>query len=328
MRSPLEKKVTEFLSPVKTILYQDQQVAEALERIRTQPIQEKIFYFYITDREQRLRGVVSTRSLLLAAPDAIIHSLKEEHLISLSSDQTLREAMETLSSHRLLAIPVVDKEERLLGVIDIQHYMQEAIDLRKSQKGAIDLFQMLGITLEEEKTASVWRSYRNRMPWIFCNMIGGIACAIISRVFELVLSQVLLLAFFIPLVLTLSESIAMQSMSYSLQLLHRPSLSIQQILKRILSDWRIVSLLGLSSGVIVGCLSLLWGEGVHPAFAIAAGISLSTLLSGAVGAAVPLVLHTKKLDPKVAAGPVVLTFADVITTTLYLSIATFWLLPS
>lgn len=321
----LQRKVADFVSKVQTVVLIDQTVDEALHSIRKPHTNEKIFYFYVVDTENRLQGVVSTRNLLLSLPNSKISEIMESDVVSVSANQTLQQAMETLSNQRLLAVPVIDEQKRLLGTIDIQLYLEGAIDIAKARRSA-DLFQVLGITIEEGKPHSAWQVYKTRMPWIFCNMIGGTACAIISHVFEMVLAKVLLLAFFIPLVLTLSESISMQSMTYSLQLLHRPKISWRRILYRVISDWKIVIWLAISSGIIVGAISLFWGDGVRPALAIAAGIIISITLSGAIGASIPLFLHAKKLDPKVAAGPVVLTLADVITTTTYLSLATAWLL--
>jgi magnesium transporter len=325
IKNHLQRKVGEFVSKIDLLIRQDQSVGEVLSIIRQEAAQDKIFYFYVIDAAHRLQGVVSTRNLLLSPSTTPISSIMEDRVISILADQTLQEAMETLSNYRLLAIPVVDREGKLLGTIDIQLYIEEAIDLAKGRRATSDLFQMLGITIEEGKR-SPWQIYKMRMPWLFCNMIGGIACAIISRVFSLVLSKVLLLAFFIPLVLTLSESVSMQSMSYSLQLLHRPRITNRRIFYQILLDSKIVIWLALSCGIAVGAISLFWGNGIDPALAILAGIVISVACSGAIGTGIPLLLHAKKLDPKVAAGPIVLTLADIITTTLYLSLSTAWLL--
>lgn len=325
-RNDLHKKVGEFISPVHTILQHNQTVVEAMRYIRRHPLEDKIFYFYVVDEDQQLKGVVSTRNLLLSHPDTLIHSITEESVVSVRADETLREAMEALTKNRLLAIPVVDDENRLLGIIDIQFYLDEAVDVAQARRSSTDLFQVLGLNLEEGKALSTWETYKTRMPWIFCNMIGGFACAIISRVFELVLLEVIILAMFIPLVLTLSESISMQSMTYSLQILNRPKVSNKRIWLRIAQEWKMVAFLALTCGVIVGGVSLLWGGGLPPALSIATGIILSVTITGTLGAAIPLVLHSRKLDPKVAAGPVVLMFADVITTLIYLGLSTLWLL--
>lgn len=324
-KKDLMRQVGDFITPVKTTVRFNHTVEEALSYIRRHPINEKIFYFYVVDRENSLKGVVSTRNLLLSAPDQKIHEILEADVISISASHTLREAMEILTAHRLLALPVVDEDNHLLGIVDVQLYLEEAVDVVKARHASSDLFQILGLKLEEGKRASTWLTYRTRMPWIFCNMIGGILCAIISRIFEAVLVQVIMLAMFIPLVLSLSESISMQSMSYSLQMLSRPRVSKRRISHRIFSEWRMVALLGLTCGTIVGLLSLFWGDGVPPALSIAVGIVLSVTITGTVGAATPLILHARKLDPKVAAGPVVLMLADVITTVIYLGLSTWWL---
>lgn len=326
-RNDLHKKVGEFISPVHAILKIEETVDESLQHIRKQPLGDKIFYFYAVDEQDRLKGVVSTRNLLISKPEVKIEQITETPVISVRADQTLREAMETLTQHRLLAVPVIDDEGRLLGIIDIQFYLDEAVDVAKARRSSTDLFQVLGLSLEDEVGAKTgWQIYKTRMPWIFCNMIGGISCAIISRIFELVLLEFIILAMFIPLVLTLSESISMQSMTYSLQLLHRPKISRRRIFYRIATEWRMVLLLATTCALIVGGVSLLWGGGYPPTLSIAVGILLSVTITGTLGAAIPLILHARKLDPKVAAGPVVLMFADVITTTIYLGLATLFLL--
>jgi magnesium transporter len=322
----LNKKVGECISPVYTVLRLDQTVKEALEFARKQKLSEKIFYFYVVDEQKHLKGVISTRTLLLSPMETKIAQIYQGHVIAISADHTLKEAMERLTENRLLALPVIDEAGHLLGVIDVQLYLDEAVDVAKARSSSTDLFQVLGLRLEEGKAASTLTTYKIRMPWIFCNMVGGIACAVISRIFELVLSQVILLAMFIPLVLTLSESISMQSMTYSLQLLSRPKLSLKRIFYRIFQEWKMVLLLAITCGCIVGGLSLFWGEGLPPALAIGFGILISVTISGTLAAAIPLILHAKKLDPKVAAGPVILMMADVITTTIYLGLSTWWLL--
>ena len=273
-------------------------------------------------KSEKLVGVVPTRRLLLDEPETPITEIMSTHLISLRGDQTLQEAMEFLETHHLLALPVVDEKNHLLGLIDVGIYLEEKIDVASSRHRS-DIFQMIGMYIEEGKKVSPWEGYRSRMPWIFCNMFGGFACAIISRVFEIVLSKVLLLAMFIPLVLTLSESISMQSMTQSMQLLKRHRRTWKYTLGSLIREWQVVALLAVSSGVIVGTVSLLWGDGIGPGFIIMFGIMFSVYITSSIGSAIPLILHARKWDPRVAAGPVVLMFADVLTTLIYLSLGNF-----
>jgi len=126
--------------------------------------------------------------------------------------------------------------------------------------------------------------------------------------------------------LTLSESISMQSMTQSLHLLRQSRLSFKRIIQCILIEGRMAILLAATCAVTVGLLSLLWEGGFGPSLTIAVSLFFGVSISACVGASIPLILHAKQLDPKVASGPVVLMFADVITTMIYLSLGTWWLL--
>ena len=319
------KPLRDFIVPVKTTIHVDHTIEEALSYLRDKHIDDEIIYIYVVDEEQKLVGVVPTRRLLLDEPHTPVVEVMSTHLISLRGDQTLQEAMEFLETHHLLALPVVDERNHLLGLIDVGLYLEEKLDVASSRRRS-DIFQMIGMYVEEGKKASPWKGYCSRMPWIFCNMFGGFACATISLVFELVLSKVLLLAMFIPLVLTLSESISMQSMTQSMQLIKRKSRRWKYTIGSLIREWQVVALLAITSGFIVGTASLLWGDGIGPGFTIMFAIMVSVYLTSTIGSVIPLILHARKWDPRVAAGPVVLMFADVLTTLIYLSLGTWWLL--
>ncbi len=325
LEKDLSKGLLQFVTPVQTLLSMDVTIGEALIGLRKKKIQQKIIYFYVVDERQALKGVVSTRQLLLADPDKSVQEVMQQPVIKLQSKQTLKAALELFAKHPLLAIPLVDENNCLLGTIDVQLVTNEAIDVADSRT-RLDVFQMIGLSLEDGKKTSLQTGYRLRMPWLLCNVFSGIVCAIISRVFEVVLAKYLLLAFFIPLVLTLSESTSMQSMTQSLLFLRRPRFQWRTAIARGVREWQLAVLLAVSSGFIVGSLSLLWGDGFKPSLCIGIGICLSVILSVIFGITLPVLLYRMKLDPKVASGPVVLMVADMLTTMLYLSLAAWWLL--
>lgn len=307
------------------LVFEDQAVCSVIEALRKTQCDGKILYFYVIDLERHLKGVVSARALLIAEPHAIVKEIMEQAVFCLHEDQNLEEAMEALSNKRLLALPVVDQDHKLIGVVDVQMYLEENIDIFKSERSE-DVFQLIGMRLEEGFYRSPFKGYSKRMPWILCNMFGGIACAVVSSVYQEVLGQVLILAMFIPLVLSLSESISMQSMTQSFLVLRKEHASFRKILRRMVSEIKIAALMALTSGVIVGSLSLLWNSGFKASCVIGTGIFVSIIGSSVLGSSIPLILHRRRLDPKVASGPVVLTIADVITTTVYLAIATGFLI--
>lgn len=321
----LNHLIKDHITPVDFFVRGDQTIKENLHQLRGKHLEQKIIYFYVVDENHKLIGIVPTRKMLLSDPQTKISDIMDHSVIRVHTGQTLVDAIDLMEKKRLLAVPVVDEQNTLLGVIDVQTYMKGAFNVADTQH-RLDIFQFIGVTLEEGKKASVFQGYCQRMPWIFCNMVGGLLCAMISRYNENVLQKVLLLAFFIPLVLTLSESISMQSMTQSLQSVKQSKTSFKFLYLKAFKEWKIVFLIALTSGVTIGAASILWKDGIMPSLVIASAIFISVMFSSIFGTLFPIILHAKSLDPKVASGPVVLTLADVLTTLIYLSLASWWLL--
>lgn len=321
----ISQNAEELASPVETILDQNLTVAEVMKDLRTRKIKQDIIYFYAVDKEGKLKGIVSTRELLLANPKDVIKSIMLSKVVKIHAKQTHKQVLEQFERYPLLAIPVVDEENKLIGAIDIQKVSLEPVDFF-DQRSRMDAFQMVGITLAEKKKVSIFKSYSHRIPWLLCNVFSGLICALISRLFEVVLSKVIILAFFIPLVLTLSESTSMQAMAQSIQYLRRPRFYWKSLRKKALREWQLVFLIAISLGTLVGVLSLFWGDGLLPSVTIGVGIIIGVTCSSFFAIGVPIFLNRMKLDPKVASGPVVLMLCDIIATGVYLGLATWWLL--
>lgn len=320
----LSKKLKEIVKDVSTVFLASDTVSMALKKLQEKHLDPRIVYFYVVDEEGKLKGVIPTRKILLCDGNVKISEIMESSVIKLADEQNLQDAISFFANYNLLAIPVVDKDNRLLGVVDVDMYVEESFDIADARHRS-DIFQIIGLSLEDEKNLSVKRNYRLRMPWIFCNMLSGIICAIISRFNEDVLSKAIILAMFFPLVLTLSESVSMQTMTQALQFIRRPKITFSTVLKTAFKEWHIVCLIAASSGVIVGLLSLFWKGGSMPSLVIGSGIIISVAISGLFGLFFPIMIHKTGMDPKVASGPVVLMLADILTTGFYLGLAS-WLL--
>lgn len=320
-----EHKVKQYVYPPEVVFQEDVQVEEALYMLREKKNKGKFIYFYVVDGQGKLLGTVNTRILLASDLKIPVRDITDSSVVTLHEEESIGKARDLLIKHRLLALPVINELGQLQGVVDVQMCLEEEIDLLKEQRKQ-DIFQLIGVTQAEILHRDPLQSYTERMPWICCNMIGGIACAGISLIFQAVLAKVLVLAMFIPLVLSISESISMQSMTHSFQLLRRKNLSMKSIFLEMFSEVRVAVLMSWTSGVIVGAVSLLWDKTWGVSIVIAVGIFFSVIFSATLGSFIPLFLHKKKLDPKVASGPIVLTLADVLTTTVYLFTATHILL--
>jgi magnesium transporter len=299
-------------------------VGRALDWLRDHPPPGRIIYFYVVDEAGRLSGVVPTRRLVLSAPEKSLREIMVDKVITLPASATVLEACEFFIQHRLLAFPVVDDDRKLLGVVDMDLYTDEISELSDANRRD-DLFQQAGLRLAALRSASPWSAFRHRFPWLGANLFAGITAALLSGAFEGVLNKVVSLAFFIPVVLNLAESVSSQSVSLTLQLMHGRPPSWRALLGKVRAEMATGALLGLASGAVMALVVLVWrGEG-RVALCLLGGITGGVTGAAVLGILLPLGLRLLRLEPRVAAGPVALAGADIITILIYLSLAQ-WLL--
>ena len=329
MTSPLTK--VELNAPVSRHLHQDfarilakQTVGEALESLRRHPPRGRILYLYVVDDRDRLVGVVPTRRLLLGSPEQPVAEIMVRRVVALPARTTVLEACEFFIQHRFLAFPVVDEGRRLLGVVDVELYTDE---VTKIEDGRVrdDLFQLLGVHTNGTRDDSPPGAFLRRFPWLGCNLAAGILAAFLSSLYREELDRVVALAFFIPVVLNLAESVSSQSVSLALQMLHGQPASWNMLPGRLAGELATGLMLGLTAGGAVGLVQLAWLGQARVALCLLGGIGGGVASAAVLGLAVPFVLRLLRLEPRVAAGPIALAGADIITILLYLNLAR-WLL--
>lgn len=327
----LQAPIKNYCSPTDTVFHINTTIEELLQILRNKKILHDVYYFYAVDDYNRLCGVIPTRDILSTSPEKHLIEIVDEDVISLYEGVSVEHALKILTEHQYLSVPIVDDEYHLLGVFEITaadiHFTRRY--KKRPMKEIQDIFQIIGFSIEKSKLDSKWKEYRYRIPWLLGNLFAGLACAAIAAFFKLTLSKFVLLALFIPLVLTLSESISMQSMTISLQFLHHSRISWKDIIRRIAREWWVSMFLGLTCAFL---LMLYYTFNYNPnwypdlaAISIASSIFLSMCLAASFGTLFPLLLHRLSLDPKIAAGPVVLMMTDIMTTAVYLGMST-WLL--
>ena len=320
----LNDLVTQHMRRDFTQLQVGQTVAEALTSLREKQPEGRIIYFYVVDKEGRLQGVMPTRRLLLNSPDKLIAEIMVQQVIAIPTTATVLEACEFFTLHRLLAFPVVDKDRRIVGVVDVELYTTELSELETSHRND-DLFQLVGVHLAEAQQTSPVVAFRFRFPWLLCNLGGGILAAFLSGFYEDELQRVVALALFIPVVLALAESVSVQSVSLALQALHGKPPTLRALLEKIRWESLTGMLLGAATGLIVGLVALIWLGNLKVTLSILTGVAGGVTVAAIVGIALPNVLRLLQRDPQVAAGPIALAVADMITLLLYFNVAR-WLL--
>jgi magnesium transporter len=312
----LAKPLTELAHVYYVQLFDQETVAQSIERIRKAASGDRIAYFYATTREDELVGVVPARRLLIARPDTLISAIMISPVVTIPETATLGEALELLANRRLMAVPIVDEDNHLNGVIDLEHYTRDAIDLEQ-REAAETVFQLVGVHIENQK-ASVWSQFRGRFPWLLCNIVSGLTAAAITGAFDGVLHRVMALAFFFPLVLGIAESISMVAATLGIQQMHHPG-------RGILREFKIAPLLGAAAGLLVGSAAFLWLKSWVVGAVLALAILLGALIGTLLGLFLPRLVHGWNLDPKIASGPAVLAITDILTLTAYLGLAA-WIL--
>jgi magnesium transporter len=251
-------------------------------------------------------------------------------VIALPASATVLDACEFFTLHRLLAFPVIDEDRRVIGLVDIELYADERSVLDdggrdSDREWADDLFQLIGVHLAEARQGSPLASLRRRFPWLLCSVGSGIVAAVLSGTYREQLQRVVALALFLPVVLGLAESVGIQSITLALQTLHgrRPTwpLLLRQSARELLSG----ACLGCAGGLIVAAVALAWLRQPRVALCLLGGVAGGVACAAVLGLAVPYLLRLLRRDPRVAAGPLALAAADVLTLLLYLNLAR-WLL--
>jgi len=316
--------VAEFAQSDVPLLLDGSTVEEALASIRQHGLGERIVYFYVVDAERRLVGVVPTRRLLTAALDSPLRDVMGRRTIALPADATVLDACELFATHRYLALPVVDGENRVLGVVDVSVFTDEVFDLAERQE-VEDLFETIGFRVSDVRRASPLAAFRLRFPWLLATISGGTACALIAGLFQATLAGSIVLAFFLTLVLGLAESVCVQTLTVAVQALHRDRPSLARYAGALRRELATAFLLAVSCGAIVGSVVSLWRGNVWEALAIGGSIFLTLVVAAGLGLTVPFAIHARRLDPRLSAGPIALALTDVTTITVYLSVGT-WLL--
>ncbi len=305
-------------------LRQDFTVHQALEVIRRQGVGEKVIYFYVVDEQERLVGVLPTRRLLISALDERLDKIMIQRVLALPRTATILEACELFVLHRFLAFPVVDEQRRILGIVDVGLFTQEVLDLGEHDK-TDEVFEALGFRISQARTATPWRAFRLRFPWLLTTISSGTVCALLASVFAETISRTLVLAFFLTLVLALGEGVGIQSMAMTVQGLRTARASWRWFSRSFAHEAGTAVLLGCGCGAVVTAIISLWRGFDLPAVLI--GVSILLAICGAClfGLTVPTILHWLKLDPKIAAGPVTLALTDVCTLLCYFGLAALFL---
>lgn len=302
-------------------------VGQALTALRDREIQPRIFYLYAVDAHRRLHGVVPVRALLAARPEQPLTDILVVRVQRLRLGMTVGQALDFFLTHRFLALPVVEADDRLVGTVLAEQFADTMVEMAEGRVSN-DIFEVLGVRAEEGRLGTVGRSVLLRFPWLLVNVLGGVGCAAILGVFTRTLQQVVAAALFIPVVLVLAESVGMQATALAVRRFHTLAFTRGQVRGLLVRELRVALCLGALAGLLVAWVSHVWQPGVGLPAAIALAIVGSITVAAALGTVTPALFRAWRMDPAIAAGPLVLAVADNVTIFTYLSVVHWLAAPS
>jgi len=316
----LKDRISNYMRTDFPRLNESLTVEMALRIIRHEGIGERIVYFYVLDRDERLVGIVPTRRLLTSMPNVRIGDIMVTDIITVDNNTTVLEVCEMFVRHKLLAFPVVDHYGHMVGVVDAGLFTEEELTFAE-RIHFDDIFQMIGFGIGQVKGKTPVEIFRYRFPWLLATLASGVTCAVLTGMYEATLSQTLVLAFFLTLVLALGESVSIQSMTVALQTLHFGKPSWSEYFGQLKREAWATALLGVTCGLIAGAIALAWRGDALAAAVITVSAALAVLMAGMIGLSIPTLLHAIHEESKIASGPLTLATADVVTILLYFNAA-------
>ncbi|MCT4794841.1 MULTISPECIES: magnesium transporter [Exiguobacterium] len=304
---------TEFV-----VLKADKTVGETLEELRDLgPDAETIYYLYVIDASGRLVGVVSLRDLIVSRLDARIADIMGRRVVSANVLTDQEDLARTVQKYDLLALPVVDDEEKLLGIITVDDVM-DVIERETTE----DFEELSATKGSSDINMGPVEAAKKRAPWIISLMFLGMITASTIGGFEETLETIVLLAVFMPLVMGSAGNAATQSLVVAVRSIALGTINRKNVMKMVRREFGTGVILGVVCMIVIfGVITFLYDNAL---IGIIVGISIFAALSVAtiVGTLIPLLINRLKLDPAVASGPFITTLMDNLGLIIYFTVAT------
>ena len=310
-----------IMTPEYISLKEHLSITQSLERIRTLAnVSEIIYYLYVTDNSRRLTGIVSLRDLVISDPEMTLGEIMIRDVVCVGTATDQEEVARLIQRYDLLALPVVDKEQRLVGVVTVD----DVIDIIE-QEATEDIYALSGVQADGDNyfQTNLLTVARKRVVWLFILLLTNSVTASIINSQEDILQQVVALAAFIPLLTGTGGNVGAQSSTVVIRGLNTEEINAlgpSQVV------WR-EARAGILLGIILGTIATGWAYWLQGNFyvAICVGVSLVAiaLLASVAGSALPFVFRSFGLDPALMSAPFITTAVDVLGVLIYFNIARF-----
>ena len=309
-----------IMNPHVFALSEDLTVGEAITELQGARDVEMVFYLYVVDNRRHLVGVTSLRRLLLVSPETPLKQIMTTDVMSAQPDTDQEEVAQEVASYNLLALPVVDKENKLVGVITVD----DVIDVIKDE-ATEDIYRLAGVVGGEHSFTPPLESLRKRLPWLGVNLVTAFFAAVVVSFFEGTIERVTALAVFMPVVAGMGGNAGTQTLTVIVREIALGELSWENSRRALLKElW-----VGIGNGLVLGLIAAVvaWGMRGNLAIGLLLGAAMivNMFVAATAGTLIPLGLRAANVDPALASSVFITTMTDVFGFLSFLGLATLFI---
>ncbi len=317
-----EESVGRLMTPDYVAVRPHWTIRRALEHIRgIGKDRETVDVIYVTDASWKLLDTLPLRRFILASPDDTVEQIRDHSFVSVSAFDDREHAVRVMQRYDLFALPVVDSDGVLLGIVTVDDVMDVA-----EEEATEDFHKVVAVAplRMRYRDATVWELYNRRIGWLVGLVLINLASSGVIAAFEETLASAIALAFFIPLLIDSGGNVGAQSATLLVRALATGDVELALWKRAVLREVGVGAALGLTLGLVSAALGVFRG-GFEIGMVVGLTMISVVVIANLVGVVLPLVLTRLRIDPAVASGPLITSLADVLGLLLYFSIAT-WVL--
>ncbi|MGL4336199.1 MAG: magnesium transporter [Turicibacter sp.] len=307
---------TEFIAIQESLT-----VKETFKYLQTEgPDAESAYYLFVVDEEERLKGVVSLRELVISPFPTKVNEIMNTNVYSITHDVDQEEVASVFQKYGFLAMPVTDHEEKMIGIVTVDDIMDVIRDEMTE-----DIHRLAGVAEGERVDGTVFEAVKSRMPWLFVNLATAILASAVVGIFDATIQQVVILATFMPIVAGMGGNAGTQTLTLIVRGIALGEVTFENARRILFKELGVGLITGVSIGLLIGLLSIVWSGKIVFGFVIGAAMVLNMVAATLSGFIVPVILKKLKVDPALASAVFVTTVTDVLGFFFFLGLGTIFI---
>lgn len=302
-------------------LHKEMTVQQAVTYLRLRkPFAEEASYLYVLDSSNHLEGVVNLRDLVVADPETTIEEIMVRDIISVQPGIDQEEASRILQRYRLRALPVVDEDGVLQGIITAD----DALDVL-SDEATEDMYRMAGVGVQEWVFSPLRESVMRRVPWLTFNMLWAFAGAAVITLFEGTLEKAAVLAIFMPMIAGQAGNAGIQTATIVVRSMALGEVTVRDLFRVLRKEWALGAIKGAIFGTSLGIIAWVWKGNETLGFVAGLSLFCNMLVAATAGVLIPMTLRRLGFDPATIAGVFDTMLTDLMGFLIYLGLATIFI---